>query len=325
MLDLQVQIERARGRETATGDILVRSRDARQRHILHAVAVFFHEGKAEHAQRLRIGGNLLHNQIVVLAAFDIGAIFAHLLADLLVGVLVALFQGLHRRFAVAALEHVQLVETVARAAGRRRADHLNADIGQRRVYIFPGARPIGALAERIGSQRQIDIAFGERGEIGFARLGDDQAINTDLQFDQALHTVLGAILDFALLDAARCVGGIGELRAKPGTHQLDAAAGAGRFDDRRRKFRPLALELFSDSGGEGIDGGGANDADLRAAAARTASKPDRQKGSQAETKGGRHADWWQEIHPHGAHGRAIRRPVPLPRLIGLYDRRMWAI
>jgi 3-isopropylmalate/(R)-2-methylmalate dehydratase large subunit len=60
--------------------------------------------------------------------------------------------------------------------------------------------------------------------------------------------MLGAILDFALLDAARGIGGIGELRAKAGTHQLDTAAGAGRFHDRRGKFRPLALELFSDSG-----------------------------------------------------------------------------
>src|SRR3546814_3457975 len=53
------------------------------------------EAVAHHADRTRIGGDLLDEEIVVLARLDIGAVLADLGADLLVAVLVAVFERLH--------------------------------------------------------------------------------------------------------------------------------------------------------------------------------------------------------------------------------------
>jgi hypothetical protein len=68
------------------------------------------------------GRDLLDEQIVVLARFDERAVLADLGADVLVLVLVAVLERLHRRIAVAALGQDQLGEAVARAGGRRRAE-----------------------------------------------------------------------------------------------------------------------------------------------------------------------------------------------------------
>jgi hypothetical protein len=48
------------------------------------------------------------------------------------------------------------------------------------------------------------------------------------------------------------------------------APGAGRFDDRRFHARVRLHELLGNGGGEGIDGGGADRADLVPRAARSA-------------------------------------------------------
>ena len=63
--------------------------DAVERNAAHLVGILFDEAVAEHADRARIGGNLLDEQIVVLAGFDIGAVLADLGADVLVLVRIA--------------------------------------------------------------------------------------------------------------------------------------------------------------------------------------------------------------------------------------------
>ena len=70
---------------------------------LHLVGILLEEAVAEHAERAGIGGDLLDEQIVVLAGLDERAVLADLGADVLVLVLVRLLQLLHRRVAFAAL------------------------------------------------------------------------------------------------------------------------------------------------------------------------------------------------------------------------------
>ena len=78
--------------------------------------------------------------------------------------------------------------------------------------------------------KQLLLGEGKAG--GVLRLGDGQAVKADLDLDDFGHAVLGAIFEFALLDAARSVGEVGGIFAHTGAEQLHAAAGAGRFDDR---------------------------------------------------------------------------------------------
>ncbi len=58
-----------------------------------------------------------------------------------------------------------------------------------------------------------------------------EAVKADIDLDNVGHAVLGAILELALLDAARSVRGVRMLGADAGAEQLEAAAGAGRLDD----------------------------------------------------------------------------------------------
>ena len=120
------------------------------------------------------------------------------------------------------------------------------------VYIGPGPRPVWPAPEGIGGQRAINVTFGNPGKPACPRLGDNQAIKPDLQFDQPGDAMARTIGDFARLDAPRGVGNIGILLANPGAKQLDATAGAGRFDDRRIILRPGALDLFGDRCGKGL-------------------------------------------------------------------------
>ena len=118
------------------------------------------------------------------------------------------------------------------------------------------------MAKRVGRQRTVNVALGDAGEIALARLGDDEAVQPDLHFDDARDAVPGAIGNLARLDAPRGVGDIGILLANAGTKQLDTTPGTGGFDNRRIKLRPSALELFGNCGSERIDCRGADDADL---------------------------------------------------------------
>ena len=68
-------------------------------HRADLVGILLEIGEAEDAERARIGGDLLDQQIVVLARFDERAVLADLGADLLVLVLVGLLERLHRRVA----------------------------------------------------------------------------------------------------------------------------------------------------------------------------------------------------------------------------------
>ena len=93
------------------------------------------------------------------------------------------------------------------------------------------------------------------------RVGKRQAVEADLDLHDFGHAILGAILELALLDGARGIGEIGMVFAHAGAEQLEAAAGAGRFDHGGLHAGGLA-ELLGNGGGEGINGRGTDDADL---------------------------------------------------------------
>ena len=97
-----------------------------------------------------------------------------------------------------------------------------------------------------------------RGALG---IGEDDAVEAHFQLADRSHAVGGAAFQFRLLDPARRVGRVRMPDADAGAELLDAAAGAGGFDDRGLELAPTA-EGFGDGAGEGEHGGRADDADL---------------------------------------------------------------
>jgi hypothetical protein len=91
---LDVEVQRARDRVVAAGDAVEGRGDAVDHGALDLVGVLIQEAEAEDAHRLGVGLELLHDQVVVLAGLDIGAVLTHGVADRLVlGLLVGLLHG----------------------------------------------------------------------------------------------------------------------------------------------------------------------------------------------------------------------------------------
>ena len=140
-------------------------------------------------------------------------------------------------------------------------------------------------ARNLLGERQEDLGLGQL-QVGTGLgVGEGQAVEADLQLDDFGDAVLGAILELALLDGARGVGNVGVVFADAGAEQLEAAAGAGQFDDRGLEAAGLA-ELLGDGGGERIDRRGADDRGSgrvhrprRRARSRRARRPRRRKES----------------------------------------------
>src|SRR3989337_3701925 len=110
--------------------------DAGDLHTLQLVLVLIKEGIAEDAERVGIGLDALHDEIVVLAGLAEGAVLAHgraflfdeLLESVLVQLALFLLEVVER---LAAFMHGELDESVARAGGRWRSVNRDDDIGQR--------------------------------------------------------------------------------------------------------------------------------------------------------------------------------------------------
>jgi hypothetical protein len=95
---------------------------------------------------------------------------------------------------------------------------------------------------------------------------DERArIEAHLDLDDASHAVLGAIVEFALLDLARGIGEVRRIIARSGAEQLHAAARARALDDRGLELA-AAPELLGDRGRERVYRRGADDPDLIARA-----------------------------------------------------------
>ena len=112
--------------------------DAAHDAALDPVRVLVEEAEPEHAERVGVRHELLHDQVVVLASLDVGTVLAHGEADLLVAGLVLVLDRLELGIAVApALDH-ELVEGIARARGGRRTEHLDLHVGELGVDVLPG-------------------------------------------------------------------------------------------------------------------------------------------------------------------------------------------
>src|SRR5262245_53328209 len=101
---------------------------------LQLVGILFQVGIAEDAERRRVGFQLLDDQVVILAGFHIAAVLADRLASGLLGIAL---ERLQLRVLVAALVHDQFDKRVARAGGRRRAQHFDLLVRERRVDLAP--------------------------------------------------------------------------------------------------------------------------------------------------------------------------------------------
>ena len=89
---------------------------------LHLVGILLHETVTENTQRPGIGAELLHDQVVVLTRFDIGAVFTHRMADGLEFFFVLILDRLYPGECLAAPFHGEFRKCVAGPRGRRRAE-----------------------------------------------------------------------------------------------------------------------------------------------------------------------------------------------------------
>ena len=219
------------------------------------------------SERGGAGVELLHDQVVVLSRFDVPAILAYRVTDRLVLLLVRLLHRLDPVDLLAAAFQGELGEGVPRAGCRRRAEDFDLRVGQRRVDIAPchvRIRDQGLAAVRVRHvlrEREEDLLAGDLGGLGLPGVREYDPVVADLDLDDVVHAVAGALLDLALLDAPRGVGHVGMLDADAGAEQLEAATGTGGFDLRGLEVGGLA-EPLRDHGGKGIDGGRADDADV---------------------------------------------------------------
>ena len=136
-----------------------------------------------------------------------------------------------------------------------------------RVRLQRAVRVRQVLGERLE-----DLLAGER-EVGAALgVGEHDAVKADLHLDRRDAGRLAG-LELGVLDAARGIGDVRRVLADAFAEELDAAAGAGRFDDRGREAallpkrsatavangntveEPTMLDLLAGGGGAGQAGG----------------------------------------------------------------------
>jgi hypothetical protein len=262
---LHVEVQGARNGVAAVRDRLEGGIDATDRAALHRVAVLVEEAEAEDAQRIRVGDELLDDQVVVLARLDVGPVLADGTADALVLRLVRLLERLEVGEGLAAALESQLVEGVPRARGGRRSEHLDLHVRQAGIHVLPGLVRVGhqrtARCGNVLGQREKDLAQREGQLRRRLRIREHDAVEADLHLGDGVDAVLGAELDLGGLDAPRGIGDVRVIHADAGAEQLEPATGARALDDRSLVGR-VATELLGDHGREGVDGRGTDDSDL---------------------------------------------------------------
>src|SRR5689334_13582924 len=152
---LHVDEEGTRGRVLARGHRLERRRHTVDHRALELVEVLLEEAVAEDADRGRVRAELLHDQVVVLAGFDVRAVFTDRVALALEARLVLRAQSVEPRERLAAGLEVQLGERVARAGGGRRTEHFDLDVGQLRVDLLPGRIRVRDQRRGVGRIRNV--------------------------------------------------------------------------------------------------------------------------------------------------------------------------
>ena len=228
---------------------------------VHLGCIFFHIAIAENADHIRVGGQLLYDQIVVFALFLECAIASHFGTDCFIFVFVGFFQSLHRCVGLATGFHDQFMKGIARTRCRGWAINGNWKFWQRRVDVGPqlcGLR----FPKRIGSKRFIHVC-GSQCEFGpHVRLCKRKAVNPDLNFYDVFDAIFLAIFKFAFFHATRCVGDVRAFCADTFAELFNAAASSVGFKNRRFARRICLCKCFGRCLCEGKYRGGADDADF---------------------------------------------------------------
>src|SRR6185436_4649362 len=263
---LHVDEQRARRGVLARRDGLEAGRHTVDHRALQLVDVLLEEAVAEDAHGILVGRELLHDEVVVFAGFDVRTVFTYGVAGALEARLVLRTQRLQPGKSAAARFQVELGKRIARARGRRRPQHFDLHRRKRLVDVFPGVERVGDQRGRIRRirhglrQRQVHVAAREHQRVAGLALCNHDAVVAHLDLDDFLDAVLRAGLELGGTDAARRVRDVGKLRTDAVAKQLQAATGTGAFDLGRFEFAG-ASELFRHRGGEGIDGGRSDDID----------------------------------------------------------------
>ena len=254
---LDVEVERARNRVVAVGDGVKGRCHAVDERALDLLHVLVEEAEAEDAERIRVGLQLLHDQVVVLAGLDECAVFTDRMADRLVAIAIRRLQGSDPGRRLASALHGQLDECITRTRSRRRTEHL--DLGGRQFGVHIGPGLVGILDEFALSttghflgQCEEDIFARQFHRLGADGIGEDDTVVTDLNFDDLGDAIGGAGPDFGRLDGARRVRDVGIVHTNAVAEQLQAAARTGRLDLRRLELAAPAESLRND-GREWID------------------------------------------------------------------------
>ena len=183
------------------------------------------------------------------------------MTEALEALLVLAAQGVEPGVGAAAGLHVELVEGIARAGGRRRTEHLDLGGGQRLVDLAPGRVRVGDQRGRVRrvrdllGKRQVDLLAGEVHHWAALALGERETVIAHPNLEDVAHAILAAALELRGVHATRGVHDIGVLRTDAVAEQFDATARAGAFDLGCLEAT-LTTELLGDRGGEGVDGRG---------------------------------------------------------------------
>jgi len=203
----------------------------------------------------------LHDQVIVLAGIDIGAVFADRLGSRLKQFRVHFLQIAHRFFGT--MLHDEFDECIAGTRRRGRTKHFDLNARKRRIDLVPSRVGVWnelAVFPNILREREEDRLTADRDARAALRVGQNDPIKSDFDLGD-IDTLTGAILGLRGLDPARRVGDVRVAFANASAEQFHPAAGTGAFNDRRLESCGLA-ELLGNRCREWENGGGANDPDL---------------------------------------------------------------
>src|SRR5207237_4650616 len=116
---------------------------------------------------------------------------------------------------------------------------------QRRIDVAPGPGGVG-LAHRVGGEREIDVLLAQSELRTVIRLGERDAVDADLDFDDLADAIGLAERIFGLLDATAGIGDVGIFPAHAFAEALEPGAGTDRFNHRRLTAAALVDASFGD-------------------------------------------------------------------------------
>ena len=101
-----------------------------------------------------------------------------------------------------------------------------------RVHLFPGLGGVGdelAVLRHLGRECEVHVLRLESPIAALGVDGEDDAVIAELDLDDLLHAVLGALFDLVLLDLARRIRDVDRGVAEALAELLDAGAAAARL------------------------------------------------------------------------------------------------